>query len=123
VTRHLWNALGGASLVLGVAGIPLPLLPTTPFLLLSAFAFARGSPRLHAWLVHHPRFGPTIEAWERERAISRSTKWKATVALAAVLLPSAFLDVPAWVRVVHVSVVVAICAFVWTRREPRSTRA
>jgi uncharacterized membrane protein YbaN (DUF454 family) len=119
VTRHLWNALGGASLVLGVAGIPLPLLPTTPFLLLSAFAFARGSPRLHAWLVQHPRFGPTIEAWERERAITRSTKWKSTVALAVVLLPSAILDVPTWVRIVHASVVLAICAFVWTRREPR----
>lgn len=73
--RALWVALGVISLVLGVIGIFLPLLPTTPFVLLAAACFARGSRRFHTWLVSHPRFGPTILDWQKHRAIP----WRAKV--------------------------------------------
>jgi hypothetical protein len=74
MTRPLWIALGAASLVTGLVGAVLPLLPTTPFLLLAAYSFARGSPSLHAWLIEHPRLGPVIEDWQRYGAIALRAK-------------------------------------------------
>ena len=59
--KVLWLTLGLLATACGVAGIVLPLVPATPFLLLAAFAFARSSPRLHGWLVAHPRLGRPID--------------------------------------------------------------
>lgn len=99
--RLLYLCLGFASVALGTAGVALPLLPTVPFMLLAAFFFARSSPRLEAWIVDHPRFGPHIRAWRERRAISPAGKRAALAAfaLSAVLglvaLPFPWLLVPA----------------------------
>src|SRR5690606_38505537 len=77
--RWAWWLLAYASLALGLVGIVVPGLPTVPFVLLSAFAAARGSERLHAWLLAHPRFGPMIRDWQSQGAVSRKAKWLATV--------------------------------------------
>ena len=72
--RTLWLVLGYAATALAVAGVALPLLPATPFLLVAAYAFARSSPRLHAWLTSHEQFGPLIDNWNRYGAISPRAK-------------------------------------------------
>lgn len=99
--RLLYLGLGFASVALGAAGIVLPLLPTVPFMLLAAFCFARSSPRLEAWIVEHPRFGPHVRAWRERGAISPAGKRAALAAFAfsavlgIVLLPFPWLLAPA----------------------------
>lgn len=72
--RVAWLAAGALSLLTGVVGIFLPLLPTTPFVLLAAYCFARGSPRWEAWLLAHPRFGRMVRDWRERRAIPLRVK-------------------------------------------------
>jgi uncharacterized protein len=67
--RGLWVGAGALALALGVIGIFLPLLPTTPLVLLAAFCFGRGSARAERWLYAHPRFGPMLRAWRARRVI------------------------------------------------------
>ncbi len=72
--RLLWAAAGAATLVTGIVGIFLPLLPTTPCVLLAAFCFSRSSTRCERWLVNHPRFGPAICNWRTQRVIPPRAK-------------------------------------------------
>lgn len=73
--------LGWCCIGLGTAGIFLPLLPTTVFLLVAAWAFARSDERWHKWLLEHRRFGPLLECWQRHRAMPRKAKIAAFIAL------------------------------------------
>ncbi len=88
VIRALWVCVGSVSLALGAVGVILPLLPTTPFVLLAAFAFARSAPRLRAWLAGNRVFGPIIADWEAHGAIAPRYKAMACTAMGAVLLAS-----------------------------------
>jgi len=74
LVRQLWLGLALVFVGLGSAGVVLPLVPTTPFLLLAAYCASRSSPALHAWLYSHPRFGPLLRNWRDHRAIPRRTK-------------------------------------------------
>ena len=74
LVRTLWLAAGLLFVGVGIIGIFIPLLPTTDFMLLALPCFARSSPRLEAWLLSHPRFGPGLRAWRNERAIPRGAK-------------------------------------------------
>lgn len=68
--RVLWVLAGFTALLIGGVGIVLPVLPTTPFVILAAFAFGKGSVRLRNWLVDHAQFGPIIQDWEAHGAIA-----------------------------------------------------
>lgn len=81
--RILYLALGWVCVILGVIGAFLPLMPTTVFLLIAAWAFSRSSERWHRWLREHARFGETIRAWEEHHAMPRRAKRIALLALAA----------------------------------------
>lgn len=76
VKSKLYLTAGFVSVALGIAGIPLPLLPTTPFLLLAAFCFARGSDHWHQWLLTHPKLSPYILAFREKRGLTRAQKWR-----------------------------------------------
>ena len=118
IRRAAWVTLGVTSLILGIIGIVLPLLPTTPFILLSAFAFERSSDRLHNWLIAHPRFGPPIESWRLYGAISRQAKKLALIAMLAVFLLSVVLAVPIYVILVQALVLSVVAVFILTRPLP-----
>lgn len=77
VLRALWLAAGLAFVALGFVGIFLPVLPTTPFLILAAACFARSSTRLEGWLLNHRRFGPMLRDWRARGAIPMRGKWAA----------------------------------------------
>jgi len=82
LSRPLWLVLGLVFVGLGFIGALLPLMPTTIFLILAAGCFARSSPRLEAWLLDHPRFGPTLVAWREQGAIPRKGKAMACAGMA-----------------------------------------
>lgn len=90
---------GWSCMALGVIGVFVPLLPTTPFLLLAAACFARSSPRLHARLLAHPRLGPFLEQWRRERSVPLRAKRRAYVLVCACFMLSIALVDGLWPRV------------------------
>jgi uncharacterized membrane protein YbaN (DUF454 family) len=113
--RILWLTIGVLATGCGIAGLVLPLVPTTPFLLLAAFAFARSSPRLHNWLVNHPRLGPPIADWQAHGAINRPTKVLAAAVMGATWWLSFAAGVRSEILIVQAIVLGAAAAFVLTR--------
>lgn len=81
--RWLFLALGWLFVVLGLVGVALPVLPTTPFLILALWCFARSSQRFHDWLYHHRLFGPPLREWREYRVIPLRAKVFALSAMAA----------------------------------------
>ncbi len=81
--QHVLRALGVVFVALGFIGAFLPLLPTTPFLLLALACFARSSPTIHDWLINHRILGPYIVDWERDRSIPIAAKFTSVVMMSA----------------------------------------
>ncbi|KOE82840.1 YbaN family protein [Vibrio aestuarianus] len=90
---------GGLSLVLGIIGIFLPLLPTTPFILLSSACFLRSSPRFHYWLHHHRIFGPILDNWQQYRAVSQQVKQRGCIWIIASFAFSIWFVPHSWLKI------------------------
>ena len=87
--RYVYLAIGGLFVGLGVLGAFLPVLPTTPFLLISLWAFSKSSHRLERWLLEHKRFGPKLVAWRSHRVIPLPAKlaaWGSMIASLTLML-------------------------------------
>jgi uncharacterized membrane protein YbaN (DUF454 family) len=115
--KIIYFIIAWLSFVLGVIGIFLPILPTTPFLILSAFLFSKSSPRFHAWLMSLPFAGPAVRDWQENRII----RMRAKIFCASMILGSlAFIWwSPKILMVVKVLVTVilgSVGGFVVTRR-------
>ncbi len=80
--RGIFAVIGTISLAFGVIGILLPVLPTTPFVLLAAACYVRVSPRLYGWLLGQPALGPIITDWRRSRSLPPGVKRRAIVLVA-----------------------------------------
>ncbi len=118
VVMALWRLLAVAAFALGVVGAFLPVLPTVPFLLLSAWAAGKGWPAFEAWLLRHPRFGPPVQRWRERGAIGRGAKWFATVMMAASAgALQLFGTVAPWVRIVVPLFLLGMCIWLWLRPE------
>jgi hypothetical protein len=115
--RPVWVGLGLLAVGLGIVGLALPLLPTTPFMLLAAACFARSSPRLHDWLLGHRIFGPTIRDWRDYRAINPRAKRMAITAMAAAFGLSVLLGLGWKVLAVQAVVLMVMGSWIWTRPE------
>lgn len=123
VLRPLYFVFGIILVALGVIGIFVPLMPTTIFLILAAWCFARSSRRAEAWLLQHRLFGPIIETWRREQAIARRPKIVAVCGMAAGFLIFLIAARPAlWLAVLVAAILGACAAYVITRPEPGSAR-
>lgn len=119
VKRAAYLVLAWVALLLGVIGIVLPGLPTTPFVLLAAWAAARGSLRLHAWLRAHRVFGPMIRDWQASGAVSRRAKWAATVTMVA-CAGLMFATAPrVWMAMSGSAVMLVVGTWLWLRPELR----
>lgn len=77
--NHLFIILGWIFIVIAVIGAILPILPTTPFLIVALIFFSKSSPRFHQMLLNNALFGPALKQWEAKKTLSRQTKYKASV--------------------------------------------
>jgi uncharacterized membrane protein YbaN (DUF454 family) len=119
--RLPYLCLAYGCVAIGAAGIVLPLVPTTPFLLIAAWAAPKGSPRLAAWLDRHPRFGPPLQAWREQGAVPARAKRLACVLLLAswgMLLATAS---SVWVAVGAAPLLLAVAIYVCTRPLPKGS--
>jgi uncharacterized membrane protein YbaN (DUF454 family) len=120
------NLIGGIAVVLAILGVFLPLLPTTPFLLLASACFARGSTRLHGWLLNNRVFGEYLRNYEQGRGIPLRGKVTALVMLWASIGYSAFTVVStgliAMLITIAIGVTIYLCVFVPTLRAAEITQ-
>ena len=115
VLRLFWLAAGLFFTGLAFIGVFLPLVPTTPFLLLAAFCFARSSDRLNRWLHEHRLFGPLLTNWSQHGAIGRRAKYTAGVCLIAAPFLSYFLGAPLWTIAIQIPILIGSGTFIFTR--------
>lgn len=107
--KILYIILGSVSLVLGIIGIFVPLLPTTPFLLLTAAAYFKGSPKLYDWLLDHKYLGPYIRNFREHKAIPLPTKIiSVTLVWVTILYCIFFVADPLWLKILLGSIAVGV---------------
>lgn len=111
--RILLLCLGWLAIVLGTLGIVLPLLPTTPFVLLAAWCFARSSPRFHHWLLWHSPFGRYIRHWQQHRAMPPGAKGRAMLLIVITFAVSIYLVNMLWVRIMLGVMLGVLLLFMW----------
>ncbi len=115
--RWLLIGLALTSLVLGIVGLFLPVLPTVPFILLSAWAAARSSPKLLAWLEAHSAFGPMLSEWRRGGVVRRRAKWLATLTMSGSAVIMLLTFPKRWVALAAIAVMACVLVWLWRRPE------
>jgi uncharacterized membrane protein YbaN (DUF454 family) len=111
-SRVFYLVLGVGFFALGALGILLPGLPTTPFMVLAAWAFARSSKRLHTWLTTHRVFGPPLRRWEAHRVIPRPVKIVAITAMVLSMVTAIWTEAPLALLLVMGAVMVGGTLFI-----------
>lgn len=116
VKQTAYFCLGWICVALGAIGVVLPLLPTTPFILLAAYAFSKSSKRFHDWLLNHRVFGPLVRDWQQNGVIRLPAKILATVSIVLMLsLSFYFVALPLHVVSIICISVGCVMVFIWSR--------
>ena len=116
MTRPFFLVTGWIFVGLATAGVALPLVPTTPFLIVAAACFARSSERFHRWLFDSRLFGPLIRAWTETRSIPRRAKALSVLLIAAVGTSTAVFALhSAWARALFAATLLAVVAWLLSR--------
>ena len=116
--RFGYLLLAYIAVALGIAGVFLPLLPTTPFLLVAVWAAPKGSQRVHDWVYDQPQFARLINDWHQQGAVPLSAKWLATAMMVASWLTLWWTEVH-WGLLLGMSLFfVCVGGFLWTRPNP-----
>ena len=118
--RWLYVALGLLFVGVAALGVVLPVLPTTPFLIVASACFVRSSPRLNAWLLRSPLFGPMLRDWQQHRKVHRRVKHVAIVVLLLAVTLSAWLGQFSWPWLVLL-IVLALIGLAVVIRLPEKT--
>jgi len=112
----IFVTLGWISLGLGVIGIPLPILPTVPFVILAAFFFSKGSKKLHLWLLSQPYLGKMVQDWEESGVIRPRAKVVSTTMIVALFSYTlVFVQVIVLIKLVVATIGITVLTFIWTR--------
>lgn len=115
--KYFFISCGFLSLILGIIGIFIPVLPTTPFLLLTAVCFSKGSEKFHARLLSHPILGPPILDWQKNHVIKIKFKIFATFMMASSgLVIFSREKIPLLGKVCFGVFILAMLLFIWTRK-------
>ncbi|WP_429597305.1 YbaN family protein [Variovorax sp. PvP013] len=118
VARWLLMAFAGLCVVLGLIGAIVPGMPTTVFILMAAWAAARSSPRMHAWLYAHRLFGPLLRDWDDGGRVARRVKWIATFTMGASAVLVWHGIRTTWVAGLVLGTMAAVLGWLWLRPEP-----
>ncbi len=113
--RPIYLAVGLLSVVIGVVNLIIPGLPTTVFLIIAAGCFAKSSPKLEAWLLSHPKLGPSVRAWRTHKAIPRKAKIIAIVSMAISFAIVLLVHLKLWVTGLIGVILLASAIYVGTR--------
>ena len=116
ITRTLYLVAGWLCILLGIIGAVLPLIPTTPFILVAAFCFSRSSERLHQYLLNNKIFGKVIKDWENDGVIPFKVKLLSTsMMIVMVSYPLFFKTFHMGLKAVVVITVLMVMTYIWTR--------
>lgn len=114
--KTLFFILGWISISLGVLGVFLPILPTTPFAILAAYLFSKSSEKYHQWLLNQKIFGPMIKQWEEHGVISLRAKILATVMMTLLFgYTLIFVPVNIIIKCIVTAIGLAVMWFIWSR--------
>lgn len=116
--RWLWAATAYVCAAAAILGLVIPGLPTTPFLLLAAWAASRGSRRLDDWLHAHPQLGPALADWKENRAVSTNAKALAVIFLLLSWAIMVWRGVSIWILALLAVLFACVLTFVLTRPRP-----
>ena len=111
--RTILIIIGWLAVALGTLGVVLPLLPTTPFILLAAWCFSRSSPRFHHWLLYRSWFGGYLRHWQKYRAMPTGAKPRAIILILATFALSLWLVEILWVRILLLAILTCLLIFIW----------
>jgi len=120
--KHGYLILGHLCVVLAILGIPLPVLPTTPFAILAAYCYSKSSPRMHAWILSTPALGRAVIDWERHKMIRPRAKIICTSLIILTISSSIYfgnLGLP--LQVLLIIIALSVITFVLTRNSKPST--